>query len=81
MTPSVAQLVRGTGAAVLCTIASLALTGVSSPPAVALVVLLSLGLGVLAAMASGPGARGAEGRVPATSDTAGAARRREPARR
>ncbi|MER5477835.1 hypothetical protein ABT026_12805 [Streptomyces sp. NPDC002734] len=80
VTPSAAQLVRGTGAAVLCTIALLALSGASSVLAVASVVVLSLALGVLAAMASGPVGRGAEERVPATSDTTGAARR-EPARR
>lgn len=80
VTPSTAQLVRGTGAAVLCTIALLALSGADSVPAVTLVAVLSLALGVLAAMASGPAARGAEGRVPATSETAGADRR-EPARR
>jgi hypothetical protein len=81
VTPSPAQLVRGTGATVLCTAALLALTGTTSVPAVALIAVLSLGLGVLAAMASGPGGRESGGRVPATCDTADAARRREPARR
>jgi hypothetical protein len=74
VTPSPAQLVRGTGATVLCTAALLALTGATSVPAVALIA-------VLAAMASGPGGRESGGRVPATCDTADAARRREPARR
>lgn len=82
VTPSAAQLVRGTGVAVLGTIALLALTGAGSPPAVALVAVVSLALGVLAALAPGQGGRGGQGRVPATGrSTADAARHREPARR
>ncbi|WP_166022323.1 hypothetical protein [Streptomyces chilikensis] len=80
-TPSLAQLARGTGAAVLCTTALLALTGASSVPLVALVVVVSLGLGMLAALGSGTGGQGDGGRVPATRDAADAAPRREPARR
>ncbi|NYV76867.1 hypothetical protein [Streptomyces sp. UH6] len=80
-TPSLAQLVRGTGAAVLCTTALLALTGASSVPAVALIAVLSLVAGVLAATAARAGGRDGGGRVPATRDTADAERRREPARR
>jgi len=78
--PTAAQLVRGTGTAVLCTVVLLALTGAGSVPVVALIAVVSLGLGVLAALASGSGRAGGR-RVSATFGTADAAREREPARR